>query len=120
MASVKDRWTIDHTNTNMPRYVNGDPNENTAISNRFIENGSFLRIQNISLGYNVSNLLKNRFRGIGKMRLYVTVQNLHTFTHYSGYDPEVGALNGNVFLNGIDMGRYPVPRTFIGGVNVEF
>ncbi len=120
MASVKNRWTIDNTNTNMPRYVNGDPNENTAISNRFIENGSFLRIQNISLGYNATSLLKNRFRGIGKMRLYVTVQNLHTFTHYSGYDPEVGALNGNVFLNGIDMGRYPVPRTFIGGVNVEF
>jgi TonB-linked SusC/RagA family outer membrane protein len=120
MASVNNRWTFDHINTLMPRYVNGDPNENTAISNRFIEDGSYLRIQNVTLGYNVSNLLKSRVRGIGKMRLYFTAQNLHTFTKYSGYDPEVGALNGNVFLNGIDMGRYPVPRTFIAGVNVEF
>jgi len=120
MATVNNRWTLDHTNTNMPRYANGDPNENTAISNRFIEDGSYLRIQNVTLGYNVSNLLRNRLRGIGKIRMYISAQNLHTFTKYSGYDPEVGALNGNVFLNGIDMGRYPVPRTFIGGINVEF
>ncbi len=120
MASVNNRWTFDNINTSMPRYVNGDPNENTAVSNRFIEDGSYLRIQNITLGYNLSGLLKNRLRGIGKMRLYFTAQNVYTFTRYSGYDPEVGPINGNVFLNGIDMGRYPVPRTFIGGINVEF
>ena len=120
LASVKNRWTFDNINTNMPRYVNGDPNENAGISNRFIEDGSYLRIQNITLGYNLSTLIKRRFSAVSRMRLYFTVQNLHTFTRYSGYDPEVGPLNGNVFLNGIDMGRYPVPRSFIGGINVEF
>jgi len=120
MATVNHRWTYENPNTNMPRYANGDPNENSGISNRFIEDGSYLRIQNLTLGYNLSTLLKRRMHGISKMRVYASVQNLHTFTHYSGYDPEVGPVNGNVFLNGIDLGRYPVPRTIIGGINLEF
>jgi TonB-linked SusC/RagA family outer membrane protein len=120
MATVKDRWTFENTNTSMPRYANADPNENAAISNRFIEDGSYLRIQNITLGYNFSPLLQRRFKYISRIRAYVSVQNLYTFTDYSGYDPEVGPVNGNVFLNGIDLGRYPVPRTITGGINVEF
>ncbi len=60
MATVKDRWTYENTNTAMPRYVNGDPNENAGISNRFIEDGSYLRIQNITLGYNFTPLLQRR------------------------------------------------------------
>jgi TonB-linked SusC/RagA family outer membrane protein len=120
MASVKDRWSFENTNTSMPRYVNGDPNDNAGISNRFIEDGSYLRIQNITLGYNFTGLLQRKVRAISRLRAYVTVQNLYTFTNYSGYDPEVGPVNGNVFLNGIDLGRYPVPRTFTGGINVEF
>lgn len=120
MATVKDRWTFENTNTSMPRYANGDPNENSGISNRFIEDGSYLRIQNITLGYNFTNILRTRLKGISRFRAYVSVQNLYTFTNYSGYDPEVGPVNGNVFLNGIDLGRYPVPRTVTGGLNVEF
>jgi hypothetical protein len=120
MATVKDRWTFENMNTSMPRYANGDPNENAGISNRFIEDGSYLRIQNITLGYNFTSLLQRRLRAISRIRAYVSVQNLYTFTNYSGYDPEVGPVNGNVFLNGIDLGRYPVPRTITGGINVEF
>ena len=120
MASVKDRWTFENTNTSMPRYANGDPNDNSGISNRFIEDGSYLRIQNITLGYNFTNLLQRRLKGVSRLRAYLTVQNLYTFTNYSGYDPEVGPVNGNVFLSGIDLGRYPVPRTFTGGINLEF
>lgn len=120
MASIKDRWTFENPNTAMPRYANGDPNENGGISNRFIEDGSYLRIQNITLGYNFSPLLQRKFKYISRIRAYVSVQNLYTFTDYSGYDPEVGPVNGNVFLNGIDLGRYPVPRTITGGINVEF
>ncbi|MCS3799266.1 TonB-dependent receptor [Niastella sp. OAS944] len=120
MASVKDRWTFENTNTSMPRYANADPNENGGISNRFIEDGTYLRIQNITLGYNFSPLLQKRFKYISRIRAYVSVQNLYTFTDYSGYDPEVGPVNGNVFLSGIDLGRYPVPRTITGGINVEF
>jgi TonB-linked SusC/RagA family outer membrane protein len=120
MASVKDRWTFENRNTSMPRYANGDPNDNAGISNRFVENGSYLRIQNISLGYNFTPLLQRKVKVISRVRGYVSVQNLYTFTSYSGYDPEVGPVNGNVFLNGIDLGRYPVPRTITGGINVEF
>jgi hypothetical protein len=120
MASVKDRWTFENINTSMPRYANADPNDNAGISNRFIEDGSYLRVQNLTLGYNFSPLLQRRFKAISRIRGYVSVQNLYTFTDYSGYDPEVGPVNGNVFLNGIDLGRYPVPRTITGGINVEF
>jgi hypothetical protein len=120
LASVKDRWTFENTNTSIPRYANGDPNENSGISNRFIEDGSYLRIQNITLGYNFTNLLQRRLKAVTRLRAYITVQNLYTFTNYSGYDPEVGPVNGNVFLSGIDLGRYPVPRTFTGGINLEF
>jgi TonB-linked SusC/RagA family outer membrane protein len=120
MATIKDRWTFENMNTSMPRYANGDPNENSGISNRFIEDGSYLRIQNITLGYNFTPLIQRRLRAVSRIRAYVSVQNLYTFTNYSGYDPEVGPVNGNVFLNGIDLGRYPVPRTITGGINVEF
>jgi TonB-linked SusC/RagA family outer membrane protein len=120
MASVANRWTPENTNSVMPRYANGDPNDNARISDRFIEDGSFLRIQNISLGYNLTPLLSSKFRAITRLRTYVSVQNLHTFTNYSGFDPEVGPVNGNIFLSGIDLGRYPVPRTFTFGINAEF
>ncbi len=120
LARVKDRWTFENTNTNIPRYANGDPNDNSGISNRFIEDGSYLRIQNITLGYNFTGLLQRRLKAVSRLRAYITVQNLYTFTNYSGYDPEVGPVNGNVFLSGIDLGRYPVPRTFTGGINLEF
>ena len=104
----------------MPRYANGDPNDNSRVSDRFIEDGSYLRIQNISLGYNFTPLIAKKWKGVSRLRFYASVQNLYTFTHYSGYDPEVGPINGNVFLNGIDLGRYPVPRTFTIGINAEF
>ncbi len=119
MASVANRWTPENTNTIMPRYANGDPNDNARVSDRFIEDGSYLRIQNINVGYNFTPMLSKKWKGVSRLRLYGSVQNLYTFTHYSGYDPEVGPINGNVFLNGIDLGRYPVPRTFTIGINAE-
>jgi len=120
MASVANRWTPENINTTMPRYANGDPNDNSRISDRFIEDGSYMRIQNISLGYNFAPMVAKKWKGISRLRFYASVQNLYTFTHYSGYDPEVGPINGNVFLNGIDLGRYPVPRTITIGINAEF
>lgn len=118
MLSVNNRWTPVNFDTEMPRYANGDPNENAAISSRFIEDGSYLRIQNVSLGYNFNNLLLKKFKGISNLRLYASVQNAYTFTKYSGFDPEVGAINGNAFLNGIDLGRYPISRTYTIGLNI--
>ncbi len=118
MLSVNNRWTPVNFNSEIPRYANGDPNENAAISSRYIEDGSYLRIQNISLGYNFTNLVLKKFKGISNLRLYASVQNAYTFTKYSGFDPEVGSVNGNVFLNGIDLGRYPVSRTYTIGLNI--
>ncbi|UMB54151.1 TonB-dependent receptor [Lutibacter sp. A64] len=107
-------------NTGIPRFVFGDPNGNAGVSDRFVEDGSYLRIQNITLGYTLPSAILDKQSLISKVRFYTTIQNLYTFTNYSGYDPEIGAFNQNSMMMGIDNGRYPVPRTYMVGVNVEF
>ena len=92
---------------------------NFRYSDRFLEDGSYLRIQNISLGYNVPRDFIERF-GILNFKLYTNLQNVHTFTNYSGYDPEVGSINQDALLSGIDNGRYPSPRIYTLGLNVTF
>lgn len=106
-------------NTLEPRLTESDPNGNGRISSRFVEDGSYLRIQNIALGYNLpDNLLSKSF--FQKVRFYVSIQNLHTFTKYSGFDVALGNLDQNVTLAGVDLGRYPVPTTTSIGVNLDF
>ena len=85
---------------------------NTATSSRFVESGAYLRLKNIQLGYTLSRKITNKI-GINKVRLYVTTNNLLTFTNYKGYDPEVG-------ITGVDYGNYPQSRTTLLGLNVEF
>ena len=106
------RWTGSGTSNTMPRAVFNDPNKNTRPSDRYIEDGSYLRIKNVTLGYTLpKTLLKKAF--ISSARLYFTAQNLLTFTKYKGFDPEVGT-------NGIDNNVYPVTRTMNIGVNLGF
>nr|WP_315222122.1 TonB-dependent receptor [uncultured Flavobacterium sp.] len=106
-------------NTNEPRISLNDPNGNGRISNRFVEDGSYLRIQNVSLSYDLpKKIFENSI--ISKIRLYINVQNLYTWTKYSGFDPALGNLDQNITLSGIDLGRYPVPRTTSMGLNLEF
>lgn len=106
-------------NTDVPRITLNDPNGNGRISNRFVEDGSYLRIQNVSLSYDLPNkIFEKSF--ISKVKLYVNVQNLYTFTKYTGFDPALGNLDQNITLSGIDLGRYPVPRTTSVGMNLEF
>lgn len=117
LVTVLDRYTTDNPNGTLPRY-NQWHNNNLRISDRYVEDGSYLRIQNISLGYNLpKNLLTKA--NIGSARLYVAVQNLATFTKYSGYDPEIGAFNNSARFMNIDNGRYPNPRSFTMGANIE-
>ena len=105
--------------TNEPRLTLTDPNGNGRISDRFVEDGSYLRIQNVMLSYRVPDrILGNGF--FTRARIYASVQNLYTFTNYSGFDPSLGSLDQNVTLNGIDLGRFPVPRISSIGVNLEF
>ncbi|BAV09488.1 TonB-linked outer membrane protein, SusC/RagA family [Filimonas lacunae] len=118
LTTVFDRYTPANTSSNMPRF-NKWNNYNVRVSDRYIENGSYLRIQTVAFGYNLpADLLKKA--KISSARLYVSAQNLYTFTGYSGYNPDMGSFNGNVLLTNIDQGRYPVPRTVTIGANIEF
>jgi TonB-dependent starch-binding outer membrane protein SusC len=118
LRTVKNRYTPENTDTNMPRYNQWHEN-NVRVSDRYVEDGSYLRIQNVTLGYTVPSQLLNRVK-VNSLRMYVSAQNLKTFTKYSGYDPELGAINNRATFMNIDNGRYPVPRTFTVGASIEF
>lgn len=119
LAAQSGFWTPINADSDIPAPKGGTDNPNLAISDRYIESGSFLRIQNINLGYSLPQSLISRAK-LSRLRLYASVQNLHTFTPYTGYDPEIGSINQNAFLTNIDIGRYPIPRTYTFGVNAEF
>jgi TonB-linked SusC/RagA family outer membrane protein len=107
-------------NAKIPRWSNSDMNGNNRMSDRWIEDGTYLRIQNISLAYNLPADILKRV-GIQGCKLYVNAQNVYTFTKYSGLDPEIGAYNqGSSFLYNTDTGRYPMPRVFTFGLNLTF
>jgi|25_taG_2_1085351.scaffolds.fasta_scaffold01027_5 TonB-linked SusC/RagA family outer membrane protein len=116
---VLDFWSVSNPDGQQPRLVRGsEANPNIIMSDRYIEDGSYLRIQNITLGYTLGRETAEAL-GIGNLKVYGSIQNLYTFTDYYGYDPEVGTYNQNTLLMGVDNGRYPSPRTFTLGLNVE-
>ncbi|WP_460551729.1 SusC/RagA family TonB-linked outer membrane protein [Ferruginibacter profundus] len=122
-TQVLDAWTPTHTNTNIPRAISSDPNENARPSTRFLEDGSFMRLKNIMIGYTVPvKSLSTYTKGTVKsLRIYVSGQNILTFTKYTGYDPEVGNRTPNSSLtNGIDFAVYPQPKSFQAGIQVNF
>jgi TonB-dependent starch-binding outer membrane protein SusC len=121
-TGVLNAWTPQNTNTSVPRAVSGDPNGNTRTSDRFIEDGSYLRLKNISLGYNVPVAsLQEWSRGaVQRVRLYVAATNLLTFTKYTGYDPEIGSRYNGTLTNGIDYGQFPQARTLMVGLQLGF
>lgn len=122
-TQVLDAWTPTHTNTNIPRAISSDPNENARPSTRFLEDGSFLRLKNIMVGYTVPvKSLGSLTKGAVKsFRIYVSAQNILTFTKYKGYDPEVGNRTPSSSLtNGIDFAVYPQPKSFQAGLQVNF
>ena len=118
LADAASFWSPTNTATNIPRPVAGD-NPNLINSTRFIESGSFLRVQNLSLGYTVPAKVISRAK-INRLRVYASCQNLYVFTPYKGLDPEIGSINQSVFLTNIDLGRFPIPRTLVFGINAEF
>jgi len=122
-TEVLDAWTPTHTNTSIPRAISSDPNENARPSTRFLEDGSFMRLKNIMVGYTVPvKYLSTITKGTVKsFRVYVSGQNILTFTKYKGYDPEVGNRTPSSSLtNGIDFAVYPQPKSFQAGVQVNF
>jgi TonB-linked SusC/RagA family outer membrane protein len=114
-----DRWQNPGDITRIPRAVFGDPNDNSRISDRFIEDGSFLRIRNITLSYNLPNSITERFK-IQNLSIYASGQNLWTLSGYTGYDPEVNRDGGNAISQGIDYGTYPQARIMTGGIKLDF
>ena len=108
---VITRWTGPGTSNTMPRLVLNDPNGNNRVSDRFVENASYIRMKNVKLAYNLPASWLNKAK-MKKVQLYVSSQNLVTITKYTGMDPEVGG--------GVDIGFYPQARTFLAGVSIEF
>ena len=118
-VAVLDAWRPLAPSENTPRAAPADPNGNTRISNRFIEDGTFVRLKNVQLGYTFPKALTERI-GMSSFRAYVSGQNLVTLTGYNGYDPEIGSFNQNPLINGVDNGRYPTARAFTFGINANF
>lgn len=103
----------------MYRLSASSSNANNRMSNRYVEDGSYLRIQNISLGYNLPRRWVEQI-GMENAKIYANLQNVYTWTKYSGYDPEVGAHQQNALLSGVDNARYPSPRIYTLGLNLTF
>lgn len=118
LRTVMDRYTETNTNGSLPRFTNTNVN-NVYMSDRYVEDGSYLRIQNVTLGYKLPKDIISKAH-ITNVRFYCSIQNLYTFTNYSGYDPEIGAFNNSIKLMNVDMGHYPNPRSFTFGLNAEF
>jgi hypothetical protein len=115
LEDIRNAWSPTNVNASIPRVSLSDPNGNfSTTSDWFIEDGSYARIKNLTLGYTLPAMITNRIH-INSLRVYVTANNLLTITNYSGFDPEVGMDN-----YGIDIGRYPQARTVLFGVNVNF
>jgi len=101
------------------RIISSDPNQNSRISSKFVEDGSYLRIRNIQLSYNLPSTFTNKIKS-SKAQIYVSGQNLFTFTKYTGFDPEVGNLNGSNLNAGIDTDLYPQARSIHIGATISF
>jgi hypothetical protein len=121
-------WLDDVTNvrvsnpsTKTPRPTIADPNDNDRLSDRYVEDGSYLRIKNVTIGYNFPKSVLSKVK-IDNIRVYCNIQNLYTFTKYQGYDPEVGAStqDSSGLTFGVDNGRYPSPMTCSFGLNITF
>lgn len=112
LAGVADRWSPTNPNN---QYVSGFQGGRLPITNYVVEDGSYLRCKNITLGYNVP-----KFKGVERIRLYVSANNLFTFTKYSGFDPEVNTYAGSNTVMGVDNFVYPQAKSLLGGIQVTF
>jgi TonB-linked SusC/RagA family outer membrane protein len=120
-TDVLNSWTPQNKNTNIPRAVKNDPNTNARVSTRWIEDGSYLRVKNLRIGYSIpASVLQSFSHGtLSNLKIYIASQNLLTITGYKGFDPEIGSKNGTL-TNGIDYGTYPAPRSFLFGLELGF
>lgn len=119
LASRFDRWTPENPNTNEPRMTQLNPNNNDQFSDRFVSNGNYMRLRNLTLGYTLPKTVTSKV-GMSNLRVYIAADNLLTFTKYKGMDPEIGEFNNNPLNFGVDLGAYPQPRVGRIGLSVNF
>ncbi len=126
VTEAVDGWWNDINNvqvsnmgTDIPRATNQDPNQNARVSDRYIEDGSYIRARNITLSYTIPDVVTRRIK-FSQLKVYARVQNAFTITNYKGYDPEVGQDTWDPLIYGLDNGRYPSPRTYSLGVIANF
>ncbi|MBC7888549.1 MAG: hypothetical protein H7Z13_11770, partial [Ferruginibacter sp.] len=130
LAAVRDRWSVSNPNASMPRiaFRENDYAKNSRVSDFWLQDGAYMRIKNIQLGYTLPNRILKKLQ-VEKWRLYISASNLLTITDYKGFDPEIGVNStgyGDVFSAnrdlqlGIDRGVYPQPRMLLFGINVTF
>jgi TonB-linked SusC/RagA family outer membrane protein len=113
-------WTPENTNTNMPRLDANDKNDTNRASDRFVEDGSYIRLKNVTLGYNLPDSWLSSI-GLASLKVYFSGQNLWTKTDYSGADPEIGQITSTNYLSrGVDIGTYPQAQIYSFGVKVQF
>lgn len=110
---------VSNPDAKLPRATVNDPNDNDAFSTRYIEDGSYIRLKSITLGYTFDKKIIDKI-GLTNLRLTLNATNLLTITGYDGYDPEVGLSTASDNVFGLDNGRYPSPMTFTFGLNVSF
>lgn len=118
-SQIFDRWYGAGTSDRLPRLSSVSNRNNNIISDIYMEDADYLRINNLTIGYNVGRNLTN-VNWIGDLKFYVAANNLYTFTSYSGMDPEVRYGGGVDWGSGVDLGLYPLPRTFMFGLSVDF
>ncbi len=120
-TEVLGRWHGEGTSNKIPRVTSGAHINEIYVSDRYVENGDYWRINNLTLGYDFKKLFPKV--PLQQMRLYFTAQNLYTFTGYSGMDPEIGTSTNDgesAWVSGVDVGFYPLPRTYMFGLNLKF
>ncbi len=110
---------VTNPNSRLPRISASQTNANNRVSDLYVEDGSYIRLQNISLSYTLPKSLVTKLK-LQNVKVYVNLQNVYTWTNYSGYDPEVGSMYGDALLTGLDYGRYPSPRIYTFGMNISF
>jgi TonB-dependent starch-binding outer membrane protein SusC len=119
VSSRLERWTTENTGSNVPRMTDKDLNKNIErFSDIYVEDGSYVRLKNIQVGYTLPKTWASKV-GVKNLRVYISADNLLTFTKYTGFDPEIGDYYYNPLYYGIDVGNYPVARTILGGLNIN-
>ncbi len=116
-TEILNRWTGEGTSNSIPRVT--ETNINWMFSDLYIHNGRYLRLTNLTIGYDFAKLFTCKY--VSQIRVYAQAQNLFTITPYNGMDPEIGyGVEDKGWVSGIDLGYYPRPRTFLFGVNLKF